>query len=357
MLACLDAIRQHDSNFEFVAIAPPIGKLADALIERGLRLWPSPFTADYRRKHSKEESDHALIETVRRAEPDLLHANSLSMGRVTGRISDRLTQPTTSHLRDIINISQSAMNDLNRNLRLFAVSHATRDAHSARGLESSRIHVIHNGLDLDAFQPRPRSGWLRRELSLSPESILLGTIGQIGLRKGQDTLARSAPEIASAIPNVHFLLIGERSSNKQESIEFEQNLTSQFESRGLKSRLHLLGYREDICRLMAEIDLVVHPANQEPYGRVLLEAAACGVPVIATSVGGTAEIVVDRVTGRLIPPRDPGAMANAVIDVLSNDSERNSMKLLARARALDHFGIDRCARQTADAWSEIIESR
>jgi glycosyltransferase involved in cell wall biosynthesis len=354
MLACLDWLRHHEPSLEFVAIAPEVGPLAEELADRGIEVLPWLLGSDHTSRPTREQLESHLLETVRRTSPNLLHANSLAMGRLTGSVADRLSIPTSSHLRDIIHVSASAMTDLNRNWRLIAVSQATRDAHVARGMEPDRVVVVRNGIDLAQFTPRPRLGWLRQELGLPDSAVLLATIGQIGLRKGQDVLAEAAPEIVRAVPSVHFLILGTRSSTKAESIEFEQAIHRRFAEHGLTSHLHCIGYRDDVAALLTEIDLIVHPANQEPYGRVLLEAAASGVPVVATDVGGTAEIVIDGVTGQLVPSRDPKALATAVIGLLQDQELMQSMSIAARERAVSEFEISRSAHRLAKEWKQIF---
>jgi glycosyltransferase involved in cell wall biosynthesis len=354
MLACLDWLLQHDPSLEFVAIAPDVGPLAEQLTQRRIEVLPWHLGGDPTLRPTREQLESHLLEAVRLATPDLLHANSLAMGRLTGRVAERLAIPTSSHLRDIIHISASAMADLNRNRRLIAVSQATRDAHVARGMDADRVVVVRNGIDLGKFQPRPRQGWLRRELGLTDSAVLLATIGQIGLRKGHDVLAAAAPEVVRVAPDVHFLILGTRSSTKAESIEFEQAIHHRFAEQGLTSHLHCIGYRDDVVTLLTELDLVVHPANQEPYGRVLLEAAASGVPVIATDVGGTAEIVIDGETGRLVPPRAPKALATAVIGLLQDRELMQSMSIAARERAVSEFEISRSARRLAEDWKRVL---
>ena len=355
MLACLDWLRSRETNFEFVAIAPGQGRLAEALAARGIELIPWTITGTDAVRMSREQAEQALIQAVDQANPALLHANSLAMGRLTGRIAERLSIPMSAHLRDILNLSGAAIADLNRNQLLIAVSQATRDSHVSQGMDPDRVVVVRNGLDLVQFQPRLASGWLHRELQLPDSAILVATIGQIGLRKGQDVLAAAAPEIVRNVPDVHFLLIGERSSTKAESIEFEQAIERRFAEQDLSSRLHRLGYCDDVPHVLAEINLIVHPAHQEPFGRVLLEAAACGVPVVATNVGGTSEIVVDGVTGRLVRPRDPESLAAAVIGLLTNHDQRQSMSHAARARALSEFDVARSAKRLLEHWRTLVD--
>lgn len=352
MLACIDWLLHHEPQLEFVAIAPATGRLADALSARNIpvKTWNESDSTGT----APENRELALLEALQQYQPQLLHANSLSMGRLTGRLAPRLSIPTSAHLRDILKLSRAAIADLNQNHRLIAVSQATQDAHVGQGMDGSRITVVHNGVDLDLFQPRPATGLLHRELSLPTDSLLLATIGQIGLRKGQDVLAAAAAEIVRNIPQAHFLLLGERSSTKTESIEFEKSIEAKFAERELAGRLHRLGYRDDMPDLMSEFDIVVHPANQEPFGRVLLEAAASGVPVVATHVGGTAEIVIDGVTGLLVPPRDPPALAAAVSRLLADSSARQAMRTAARNHAVHRFDVATAAQKLSRAWAELL---
>jgi glycosyltransferase involved in cell wall biosynthesis len=356
MLACLDWLRIPDSDIEFVAIGPSSGRLNQALAERKIEIIPWSVTADSgnRVRSSHDAIESSLIEAVAQTQADLLHANSLAMGRLVGRIVDRLAIPTTTHLRDILKLSRAAIADLNRNRCLMAVSQATRDFHVVGGLDAARVVVVRNGIDLAEFQPQAATGWLHDELRLNRSAPLIATIGQIGLRKGQDVLASAAPDIVRAIPDVHFVLVGERSSMKEESITFERSLMDSFEKQGLAGRLHRLGWRDDVPRILAEITLLVHPAHQEPFGRVLLEAAACGIPVVATNVGGTSEIVLDGQTGFLVPPRNTELLALRVTELLTNVLLSRGMGLAARKRAQQDFGIAKTGQILANRWRRVL---
>ena len=161
--------------------------------------------------------------------------------------------------------------------------------------------------------------------------------------------------IVERVPEAHFILVGERTSQKAESIEFEQAFYRRFAEAQLSDRLHVLGQRDDVAELLVEIDLLVHPANQEPYGRVLLEASAAGVPIVATDVGGTSEIVVNGVTGRLVPHRDPRALADATIAILTDESEVQRLRDAARQRAMRLFSIEIAAQSLANVWTDITK--
>lgn len=351
MLAALDHLRDRA---EFVALAPAGGRLGEALRERGLEQFELLLRDERDARLPREVAVANLAEAIGRATPDLLHGNSLSMGRLTGALTTALSIPCSAHLRDIIGLSRAAVADLNRNRLLLAVSEATRTFHVVQGADPERTRVVYNGVDCDRFAPRLATGSLRRELGLDDRCFLAGTIGQIGLRKGQDVLAEAAARIGSQGPAIHYLLVGERYSTKAESVAFEQEIVRRFREANLSQRLHCLGYREDVPQLLNEIDLLVHPARQEPLGRVLLEAAAAGTPIVATRVGGTEEILQDGVSARLVVSDDPAALARAVTELYGNPHLRAEFAGRARARIAAQFSIQWAAQGLWRQWSALL---
>ncbi len=338
MLATLDGARRAGINV--AAIAPPEGPLAETLAARGVDVLPFVFRDAAGNRLPRSRLREELARLLLRRPPDLLHANSLSMGRLSGPVASDLGLPSIAHLRDIVRLSAQAVADLNRHARLLAVSEAVRNFYAACGLAAGRMHVLCNGVDLDQFRPRPKSGCLHRELGLSPEIQLAGTIGQICLRKGQDVLIRAATILADKLPTVHYLIVGERWSDKTESRQFERELRAAAAGKPA-GRVHFLGYRDDVDRILNELCLVVHPSRQEPLGRVLLEAAASGVAVVATDVGGTREIFPPPCeAARLVLPDDPEMIAAAVLELVGNEKLRGRLGSAARRRAQEAFEVE-----------------
>jgi glycosyltransferase involved in cell wall biosynthesis len=341
------------TDLEFVALAPADGPLCGSLGELGI----SVLTFDGRRENG-ERQEHRLVEEIRsaakRARPDLIHGNSLSMGRHTGALAAELRVPTTTHLRDIIGLTRRAVEQLNANRALVPVSQAVRDFHAAQGVEMDRMHIVYNGINEEPFRRHPRGTSLKDELRLPPDAFLVATIGQICLRKAQDIFAKAAVLAASRMPNAHFLMLGERYSEKTESALYEEGINFECAMGGLKDRFHRLGYRADVERLLGEIDLVVHCARQEPFGRVLLEAAAAERPIIATTVGGTGEMLVHNESAILVPPDKPESLADAMVR-LHGDAELSSrLAAAARERVAQRFSIEQAARGLADVWRTVI---
>jgi glycosyltransferase involved in cell wall biosynthesis len=338
MLATLPAV--SSAGFDVQVAAPPDGPLTDALSkcgvsrvdwrvadERGTR-WPLP------------ELRENLLRLIERTQPDLVHANSLSMARVSGPVVATADAPSIGHLRDIVKLSEQVIADINCHRRLIAVSRATRDSHVVQGIDAKKCIAIHNGVDLNAFQPRPATKYLHRELGLPASARLVATIGQIGLRKGMDVVLAAALQVVDQLPGVHWLVVGKRTSEKDESIEFERLLHELAAEPLLAGRVHFLGQRDDVAELMNECTILVHAARQEPLARVLLEAAASGVPIIATEVGGTREIFPSEAEGAVLVASDRrDALAQAMVALCRDDTRREALGCAARYRAEAAFDV------------------
>jgi glycosyltransferase involved in cell wall biosynthesis len=156
---------------------------------------------------------------------------------------------------------------------------------------------------------------------------------------------------------VHWLIVGERTSNKAESHDFEVLLQSIAAEEPLAGRVHFLGSRTDVAHLLCECTLLVHAARQEPLGRVLLEAAACGLPIVATDVGGTREIFpIDSSAAFLVRPDSQLDLADAVLALMSDDNRRRALGIAARRRAESDFHIRTAAKRLTDLYRELFNS-
>ncbi len=300
-----------------------------------------------------------LAQLLAEVEPDLVHANSLAMSRLLGPVSRAAGVPSIGHVRDIVGLSRQAMEDINQLDRVIAVSQETLDYHQHRGLNPQRSCVLHNGVDLVRFAPRPRSGWLLQRLNLSEDCILAGDLGQLIRRKGHDVMLCAAQRLLAQFPRLHWVIAGSCYSQKGEAERFHEQLHTT--ANACAGRVHLLGNVEPAERLLNELTLLVHPARQEPLGRVLLEAAACGLAIVATDVGGTRSIFpqsgeVERAAW-LVPPDDPQAIASAVASLLTDAPQRQSLASAARLRAETAFSARMAGERLVAAYQQVAFRR
>ncbi|MBX7166348.1 MAG: glycosyltransferase family 4 protein [Pirellulales bacterium] len=353
LLACLAPLRA--TGWEILAAAPAQGPLASLLAAEGVRVYPLTGVGVEAPRRTPESIGAEIASILDTARPDLVHANSLAMGRHAAAPVQRTGRPSLVHLRDIVGLSRAAVAALNTHRRLLAVSSATREFHLAQGIEAARCHVLYNGVDERQFRPGPATGYLHQELDLPRSAKLVGNIGQLGLRKGQDVLLDAFAELAAGDPSAHLVIVGERHSRKAESIQFEQDLHDRAAAAGLDARVHFLGLREDVAQILPELTVLASTARQEPLGRVLLEGAACGCAIVATDVGGTREIFPPESNSAwLIEPDDPRRLARALAELFASPSRRQEQGTAARRRIEECFTIALSAEALGRHYQQLI---
>jgi glycosyltransferase involved in cell wall biosynthesis len=352
MLSTLPGVRA--AGFRPIVACPTVGPLAEALGQLGVDVLPfSCFDGGCTRRPLADLRSE-LAEAIQNMKPELFHANSLAMGRLSGPVAAESGVPSIAHLRDIVRLGPQAAKDLSCHRRLLAVSAAARRYHVLQGLEAEKTFVLYNGVDLRRFRPRTPTGFLHRELQLPPGAKLIAAIGQLGLRKGQEVFLDAAAKLAERQPDAHFLLVGERCSAKGESRDHEAALYAAALG-PLAGRLHFLGFRLQIELLLCELTMLVHPARQEPLGRVLLEAGAAGLAVIATDVGGTAEIFPpESEAAILVPPNNPAAIATAMDELLHDEEKRRRLGSAARRRIEAAFDVRLAVENLLVHYGEVM---
>ncbi|GJD43517.1 D-inositol-3-phosphate glycosyltransferase [Methylobacterium cerastii] len=278
---------------------------------------------------------------------DVVYANSQKAFVLSALATALVRRPLVWHLHDILDPAHfgAAQRGLQvrlanaRATRVVVPSTAAADAFVASGGRRDLVEVVPNGLDLDGDPGDPAD--LRRSLGL-PDGPLVGVFSRLAPWKGQhvvlEALARS-PGTACLVAGT--ALFGEDA--------YAAGLHALAAERGLADRVHFLGQREDVPRLMRAVDVVVHPSTApEPFGRTLVEAMLVGTPVIATDAGAAAEILDRGAAGTLVPPGDAAALADAIARVLSAPPEIGDQVARAQATARARYGAARMQARLAD---------
>ncbi len=344
LLTFLDHRRAAD--LEPVVVAPASGPLAAELESRGIeRLdWPPGG-----RRDAEVLAPQLGARGVR-----IIHGNSLMVADATLALGVELGLPAVNHSRDIMTLSRARAKRLGKLTAVIAVSDAV--AHWLRELEVAehRIHRVHNAVDREALERDVRPGALRSELGIARDAPLIGCVGQIALRKGQDLFLEAAVRLAGRVADARFVIAGARYSRKEESVEYEAGLKSRAARPPLAGRVHFLGYRTDAPSVISALDVLVVPSRQEPLSRVLIEALALGVPSVATDVGGTREIIEDQRTGLLVRPEDPAALAAAALRLLTSPDLRTSIRQEGPRRARD-FSPERQVKAIQSLYARVLK--
>jgi glycosyltransferase involved in cell wall biosynthesis len=176
-------------------------------------------------------------------------------------------------------------------------------------------------------------------------------LGRIARWKGQDVFVTAAARLCEHDPTTTFLVAG--SATTEADAAFERDLRSQVDRAGLSDRIQFLGLVDDVPDLLRSVDLAVHcSTSPEPFGQVILEAMAASVPVVATALGGPAEIITNGVDGRLVPPGDDEALARVLAELLRHGALRRQLAARGLETVRNRFGIQQTARQVAAVYEE-----
>jgi glycosyltransferase involved in cell wall biosynthesis len=209
---------------------------------------------------------------------------------------------------------------------------------------ASKVTVIRNAIDGSRFtRPDPVYRDKLRCLFPQPPAQIVGAAGRLSPEKGFTVLIEAARKIVAAKPSLGFILFGEG--------PLRDSLQRQINNAGLQDSFVLAGFRHDLDCLLPFFDVLVVPSFSEGLPNVILEAFAAGVPVVASAVGGTPEVVDDEISGFLTPPGNAGALANRITTLLNSDSLARTMGNRGRQRVLQDFTFE----AQASAYRRLFE--
>jgi glycosyltransferase involved in cell wall biosynthesis len=226
------------------------------------------------------------------------------------------------------------------------------------GYDARRIAVIPNAVDLARFERNGERTDVRRELGLPPNAPLVGVVGRVKQLKGIEDFLSAAAIVGRRFPAAHFVIIGEGLELQdgvvvQDDV-YRQKLDRQVVELGLQDRVTFTGFRADVDRILPELSVSVLPSLSEGLSNALLESLAAGVPVVATRVGGTAEVVRDGENGLLVPAGDAASIANAIHRVLEAPAFAQRVGQQGRS-SVERFSIHRVVESTSELYESLAE--
>lgn len=215
---------------------------------------------------------------------------------------------------------------------LVAVSEQVRAESIEEGVRSNKIRVIPNGVSLTTVK-RADIQPLRREAGVQPRGYLIVSAGRLWPEKGHIHLVRAMPMVVERLPRAVLAIAGDGALRPE--------LEKEAQALGVSDHIRFLGVRSDVRAWFVAADLFVLPSDSEGMPMALLEAMGMGAPVLATRVGGVPELVRDGETGRLVPPKNPQALAEAMIALLQNKSERTRLARNGQAYVMKYYSVER----------------
>lgn len=211
---------------------------------------------------------------------------------------------------------------------------------------AARTRVIPNGIDLASFRSARRErDESRARLGYAADAFVVGAVARCDRRKGLDVLIEAAASASASVPSLRLLLVGDGPERSR--------LHAQAAARGLESRVTFAGRRSDVRPFLAAMDLFAAPSRTEGQGVALIEALACGLPVVGSRVGGIPEVVPEGRCGLLVAPGAPEALATAIA-ALARDPDRRAAMAGEASRHAERYALSEGVARLARLYDELL---
>lgn len=298
----------------------------------------------------------AISAISRSSKADILYVNSVDIAARAFLAARSVRKPVIFHCHDILksNIDNLFLRRLiDIPFRIICVSNAVRRSLLKWSKDINKVKTIYHGTDLSLFDGQFDMAHVKElKKSLNLSGLVVGMVGRFDLSKGHETFLEAASTVINTIKDVSFLIVGSW------VLDFErpriEALKHYAKNLGLQDKVVFTGFIANVKKYYHLMDIVAVPSWQEPFGLVSIEALACGRPVIGTNSGGTPEIIKDEVTGLLIPTKDPGALARAMIRLLKDEDLRKRLSSQGRKAVESFFSGPRFMKDVEGVYKEAM---
>lgn len=327
-----------------ILVCPNNSAIANAARDYTERLYAIPMRGDI---------DIPFIWRLKRIlekeRPDIVHLHSRRGADVFGGIAARIAKVPVVYSRRVDNPESPGWVRIKYRLfdKVVAISKGIRQVLLAEGVPGDKIECVPSAVDINRYAHGCDRQWFMNEFSLPQSCRVLAMVAQLIPRKGHRLLLEVLPEILQGFPDVHMLLFGKGA--------MEEELSRALVSPVYQGRVRLAGFRDDLERIMPCLHALVHPAEMEGLGVSLLQAAAAGIPIVGTNVGGIPEIVYDGVNGYLVPPRSSAALSKALNHLLSDNNAARAMGEQGRRIVVESFSISAMVAGNWEVYQAIVK--
>jgi glycosyltransferase involved in cell wall biosynthesis len=344
----------HDRGDTATFVSPSDGPFLEQARAEGFRVHLVDLTRTFHLPDAVR-----LARLLRELHTDVLHTHTQLAPNILGRPAARgagVAVVSHLHIENYFRPNR-LVREIHRRLdnatarlcaRVIVVSEATRRALLRQGYPPELMEVVYNGVELDDGHD---GDGLRRELGIGPDVPVVGEIARLAEVKGQRELIEAMARVGNG---ARLVLIGD---DLEAGGAYRRELEAEAARLGVGDRVLFAGFRPDARALLRELDLVVLPSWTEGLPIVVLEAMAARKPVVATPVGGTAELVTDGETGVLVSPRDVDALADAVGGLLGDSERRRRLGEAGYCRVAEHFSAERMTRRVLEIYDEVVSCR
>lgn len=343
MMYLMNGLR--DRNHENIVSVQPNSVLVRKAINNNFRVCPVVMRGELDFKAIR-----GICRVITDERIDIVHAHT-SHAHTIGAIAAKIKKvPFVVTRRVDFGVARNVFSNIKYNYlanKIIAISNAIKNILINAGVSQTKINVVYSGIDIGKFGSIGNTQYLHEEFNLSKYSPIIGTIAHLTDHKGHKYLLNAVPEVLKIFPNAVFLIIGKG--------ELEEALKKQVKELDITENVIFTGFRKDIGELLSIMDLFVLPSHLEGLCTSLMDAMLMRLPVVATTAGGIPEVVVDKETGILAPPKNPKALADAIIQLLSNKEEAKEMGERGLGRVKTVFNVSRMVKGTEKVYMRLYE--
>ena len=215
------------------------------------------------------------------------------------------------------------------------------------GVDKNKISLIHNGVEISECSSETESSNIRKESGIGIDAPLIGAIGRMVWQKGFVFMIEAIPIILNTIPETMFLIVGDGPMREELHVKSKKL--------GVKDKIIFTGFRSDIKEILSAIDLLIVPSILEGFPMIILEAMAMAKPIVATNIDGITEQITDGEDGVLVLPRNPEAIAEAIIKVYNNREFTAKIGLAARKKVENEFSVEKMITETEKVYMSLLK--
>tara|TARA_Y100000814_G_scaffold210583_1_gene156118 strand:- start:891 stop:2069 length:1179 start_codon:yes stop_codon:yes gene_type:complete len=238
--------------------------------------------------------------------------------------------------------------------KIIAVSNAVATKLSEVGVENKKVVISYNGVDTNLFKPTKKTKYAHTEFGISKDASIIAMISALDPRKGHTLLIKAAQNVIKHDVDTHFLIVGDHPKNQT---KYKNHLIKLVDELGLNDHITFTGYQNDIHKILNSIELLIQPSVTDAGPLVPLESMSCGIPVIATDVGGNPEEILHGHTGLIIPPDDPLVLSQSIVKLLQDKDLMLKMRHNARKWTKTKFDSRLLTDTIENIYDEILEQR
>lgn len=230
-----------------------------------------------------------------------------------------------------------------------------------QGYRPEKIVTIRNGLDIAKYRRNSGGRKIRQELDLPPDAPVVLMLSRLNPQKGVEYFLAAAAQVRQRFPGAYFLVVGDEfireGDERKPDLEYRKKLHEMAAQLGIGNHIRFTGMRSDVPEILAAANVSVLPSFSEGISNTVLESMAAGVPMVATHVGGTPEVIQDQQHGLLVAPGSVPALAEAICAILENPLLARRLSEQAKLRVETGFSLDRMVRETQNLYAYLLEKK